>query len=142
WDSPRLTKRSSSSECSGSGIVRASGSPKTVIASSNDTPCFLRFCLALLSSHSKARLMGSPDERRQLLHGYLSRLLEFTSVACRTPDRRADCRRMNSRQSFICCGFGLAHCSPCSQAWVFRCTSSRRLPVHPGHQASDREVLV
>ena len=26
---------------------------ETVLASSNDTPCFLRFCLALFSSHSK-----------------------------------------------------------------------------------------
>src|SRR5271157_5288239 len=90
WDSPRLTKRSSSSECSGSGIVRASGSPKTVLASSNETPCFLRFCLALLSSHSKARLMGSPDERRRLLRGCRSQLLELTSVAYGTPDTRAN----------------------------------------------------
>src|SRR5437868_198099 len=29
WDSPKVIKRSSSCECSGSGIVRASGSPKT-----------------------------------------------------------------------------------------------------------------
>src|SRR5271157_6015403 len=77
WDSPRLTKRSSSSECNGSGTVRASGSPKTVLASSNDTPCFLRFCLALFSSHSKARLMGSPSDGLQL-----------SSVAVRGRQRR------------------------------------------------------
>lgn len=44
---------SSSSEWSGSGIVAENGSPKTVAASSNETPCFFRFEEALFLSHSK-----------------------------------------------------------------------------------------
>src|SRR5712692_4687979 len=59
-DSPSVINRSSSSECSGSPIVRARGSAKTVLASSNDTRCFFRLRLAFSSSHSKARLIAPP----------------------------------------------------------------------------------
>lgn len=41
----------SPTEWSGSGIVLANGSPKTVVASSNETPCFLAFSAAFLTSH-------------------------------------------------------------------------------------------
>jgi len=46
-------ERASSAEWSGSETVAAKGSPKTVDASSNDTPCFLRFASAFPGSHSK-----------------------------------------------------------------------------------------
>ena len=38
-------------------IVIALRSPKMVVASSNEMPCFLRFDRALEASHSKSRLM-------------------------------------------------------------------------------------
>lgn len=47
-----VMKRGSSVECSGSGIVPASGSPKTAAASSKETPCFLRLSAAFCGSHS------------------------------------------------------------------------------------------
>src|SRR5205823_5428935 len=51
--SPMITKRSSSVECSGSAMVKDSGSPNTVVASSKETPCRSTFCPAFSSSHSK-----------------------------------------------------------------------------------------
>lgn len=39
---PSRTNRRSPSECRGSSTIRPSGSPKTVAASPNDTPCFAR----------------------------------------------------------------------------------------------------
>src|SRR5215216_3589498 len=56
-DWPRTTNLSSSSECKGSGIVRDNGSAKTVEASENETPCFVRFSAAFSSSHSNVKLM-------------------------------------------------------------------------------------
>ena len=50
-DRPIVTKRASSVECSGSGIVPASGSPKTVDASSNETACFAKLAAAFRGSH-------------------------------------------------------------------------------------------
>src|SRR5713226_1253500 len=47
-----VMKRGSAVECSTSGIVPASGSPKTDAASSNETPCFLRLSAAFCESHS------------------------------------------------------------------------------------------
>ena len=49
---PSKTNRSSSIECRGSPAMRPSGSPKTVPASSNDTPCLARFLAAFCGSHS------------------------------------------------------------------------------------------
>src|SRR6185503_15898277 len=56
-DWPRTTNLSSSSECKGSGIVRDNRSAKTVEASENETPCFVRFSAAFSSSHSNVKLM-------------------------------------------------------------------------------------
>lgn len=39
-DIPIVMKRTSSSECLESGIVPAKASPNTVLASTNETPCF------------------------------------------------------------------------------------------------------
>lgn len=44
---PRLRKRHSPSEWSGSGIVSSKGSPKTVMASANSTPCFSALAWAI-----------------------------------------------------------------------------------------------
>lgn len=52
---PTITKRLSTRECFGSGIVRDAGSAKTVHANSNVTPCFAAFVVALDESHSKAK---------------------------------------------------------------------------------------
>ena len=90
WDSPRLTKRSSSSECwsrnrPGERIAKN----RTRFLERNAV--LLEVLLpALLSSHSKARLMGSPDDAGGLLRGCRSQLLELTSVAYGTPDTRAN----------------------------------------------------
>ena len=46
-----VMERLSSTEWSGSGSVRAIGSVKTLRASSNETPCFLRLDAALFGSH-------------------------------------------------------------------------------------------
>jgi len=46
-----VMERFSSTEWSGSGSVKASGSVKTLRASSNETPCFLRFDAAFFGSH-------------------------------------------------------------------------------------------
>ena len=50
---PKMMNRSSICECAGLKIVTDSGSPNTVAASSNWTPCLARFNRALLASHSK-----------------------------------------------------------------------------------------
>lgn len=50
-DRPMVTKRASSVECSGSGTVPASGSPKTVDASWNETACFAKLAAAFRGSH-------------------------------------------------------------------------------------------
>ena len=52
-DSPRLRKRVSLSEWSGSEIVSSKGSANTVMASAKLTPCLARFVSALVGSHSK-----------------------------------------------------------------------------------------
>jgi hypothetical protein len=49
---PNRRNRVSSVECARSGPSSASGSAKTVVASSNETPCFRRFVEALCASHS------------------------------------------------------------------------------------------
>src|SRR3989449_1947739 len=49
---PMVHHRSSSDEWSGSGTVVARGSPKTVMASSNDTLCLSRFSMALSGSQT------------------------------------------------------------------------------------------
>src|SRR5438034_11635943 len=46
-------------ELSGSSIVTASGSPNTVLASSNDTLCLARFAAAFLAFHSKRTAQSS-----------------------------------------------------------------------------------
>ena len=50
-DVPIVINRFSSSEWSGSSKVSANGSMKTLVASSNDTLCFLRLAAALFGSH-------------------------------------------------------------------------------------------
>ena len=45
-------KRTSSSECLESGIVPANASPNTVLASTNETPCFRRLRTSFSGSHS------------------------------------------------------------------------------------------
>jgi hypothetical protein len=52
-DAPSRFDRNSSSECPGSSQSRASGSLKTVAASSNDTPRFLRLLRAFLASQGR-----------------------------------------------------------------------------------------
>ncbi len=47
---PNLLNRFSLWECSRSSHSRASGSAKTVAASSKETPCFLRFLVAFPAS--------------------------------------------------------------------------------------------
>src|SRR6185436_10530528 len=64
-DWPRTTDLSSSPECKGSGIVRDNGSAKTVEASENETPCFVRFSAAFSSSHSNVKLMPDNIRRHQ-----------------------------------------------------------------------------
>ena len=65
-DIPRMRSRSSSSEWSGSGLIRACGSVKTVAASSNEMPCFRRFEAAFRASHSKYGALLSEPIRRDL----------------------------------------------------------------------------
>src|SRR6185503_19742103 len=72
-DWPRTTNLSSSWECKASGIVRDNGSAKTVEASENETPCFVRFSPAFSSSHSNVKLM--PDNIRR--HERRRKLLNF-----------------------------------------------------------------
>ena len=50
-DLPSLFDRGSSSECDASNQSSASGSEKTVAASSKVTPCFLKFRTAFAVSH-------------------------------------------------------------------------------------------
>src|SRR5437763_620852 len=50
---PKVTKRSSSNEWSGSTPVADRASRNTVAASSNETPCLARFSAALAGSHAK-----------------------------------------------------------------------------------------
>ena len=50
---PKRSHRGSPIECSGSGIVIDSGSPKVVAASSKATPCLRRFAAALSRSQTK-----------------------------------------------------------------------------------------
>ncbi len=59
--SPKMMKRSSPNEWSGSSIIRAYGSSKTVVASSNVTPCLAALVAALAWSHSNlVRLVSRP----------------------------------------------------------------------------------
>jgi hypothetical protein len=57
-------------------IVIALRSPKIVVASSKEMPCFLRFDRALEASHSKSRLMGRlyHDDAGVTLKYFLHRL--------------------------------------------------------------------
>lgn len=50
WDSPTITNRGSSVECTGSGTVIDSGSPNTVVASGKDTSCFRKLAVAFSAS--------------------------------------------------------------------------------------------
>lgn len=51
---PSNTNRSSTAEWRGSATILPNGSPKTVAASSNDTPCLARFPAAFRGSHSNS----------------------------------------------------------------------------------------
>lgn len=53
---PTMTSRSSAAERSGSSKILASGSAKTVAASTKATPCFLRLEASLAGCHSKMML--------------------------------------------------------------------------------------
>ncbi len=55
-DKPVVNNLRSSCEWSGSSIVTASGSPKTVDASSNEIPCLIRFFCAFSGCHSNCTL--------------------------------------------------------------------------------------
>src|SRR5713101_7586654 len=74
---PKVTKRSSSNEWSGSAPVADRTSRNTVAASSNETPCLARFSAALPGSHSKRNhdpLTWSAAQRRGPLHRNVGRL--------------------------------------------------------------------
>lgn len=58
-DRPSVTDRCSSSEWSGSSMVRENVSSNAVQASSKETPCFRTFVFALAGSHSKPMSMKS-----------------------------------------------------------------------------------
>jgi len=59
-ESPTIISRDSATEWSGSSKMRASGSVKTLIASSNDSPCLTWFVRALCASHSKLKFIRQP----------------------------------------------------------------------------------
>lgn len=52
---PSVTHRGSRIECSGSSIVTDSRSPKIVVASSKETPCFRKLVRLFSLSHSKSK---------------------------------------------------------------------------------------
>jgi hypothetical protein len=56
-DRPSRRNRDSADECCRSGPSSASGSRKTVTASSNETPCFAALASALRGSHSNTHLV-------------------------------------------------------------------------------------
>ncbi len=60
-EQPMVTQRSGMPM---SGAVMACGSASAVIASSKDTPCFLRLAVAFRSSHSKSPTMTVATQRR------------------------------------------------------------------------------
>lgn len=66
-DLPNRRSRRSSVECSLSSWNQPSGSPKTVVASLNLTPCFLRFAAALAGSHSNVSAIAQTYNPRGLI---------------------------------------------------------------------------
>ena len=54
-ETPSKTNRSSSIECLPSFVMRPSGSAKTVVASSKETPCLAKLLATLCAFHSKFR---------------------------------------------------------------------------------------
>jgi len=80
-----VRRRSSLVECSRSSTVVATGSPKTVLASSNDTPCFVRFVAAFSGSHSN-RTTGTVARLRP---AHRTRVPERVHPRCRGHHRGA-----------------------------------------------------
>src|SRR3990172_11234296 len=63
FDMPVVKNRSSVTECSESGTVVASASPKTELASSKETPCLARFAAAFSGCHSNRTLEAYHEAR-------------------------------------------------------------------------------
>lgn len=66
----KMTKRSSSSEWSGSSMTLALGSPNTVLASTKATPCFRSLEAALTGSHSNPLFPSEIILPLYVLHQY------------------------------------------------------------------------
>ena len=96
-DTPKVTKRLSSTEWSGSSPVADSGSKNTLAASSNDTPCLRRFVAAFWALHAKGT-------RNHLLHLSITphrraAVLKAPSWnALRSSARVLLCRRFSARR--------------------------------------------
>ena len=78
---PGNTNRSWTAEWRGSATILPNGSPKTVAASSNDTPCLARFPAALRGSHSNSSAnphytcgsrIGAPAQIGRVFHRHSS----------------------------------------------------------------------
>lgn len=65
-DEPIVTKRSSSCEWSGSRKVLESESANTLLAWSNEIPCFLRFASFFSASHSNSTRANYPTDPSKL----------------------------------------------------------------------------
>ena len=106
-EAPTRFERHSSSECSGSSQSRASGSLKTVAASSNDTPCFLRLLRALrlevarVKRYKRSRLKIPARNHRDLLGKVGKTGLVFARTCHRVPDSVFDQTDLAEAEFFV-----------------------------------------
>src|SRR5215212_4837716 len=116
-DWPRKTNLSSSSECKGSGIVRDNRSAKTVEASENETPCFVRFS-SFSSSHSNVKLVPDNirrhEKRRKALNFVYLTFFESPNITVLQLLKRTccvwDCTRLRLVSNYLKLKFVLTSC--------------------------------
>lgn len=85
---PSVTHRGSRIECSGSSIVTESRSPKIVVASSKETPCFRRLLRLFSLSHSKSKPLLTHTPAQPAFYGISIRWpFQLGGRSCRNWDR-------------------------------------------------------
>jgi len=109
---PMLRNRYSPTEWSGSDIVSSNGSEKTLLASSNDTPCFSMFASALTAS-LRSQSWLSQRSLRFALSTPLKPLSRPTSIAGRSSARAAGNVPRRGWRHLCCRGQRLAQPGTC-----------------------------
>ena len=153
-DRPSRRNRDCADECCRSGPSSASGSRKTVTASSNETPCFAALASAFRGSHSNTHLVYTkcpdPPPASPITHTRAHRAVRRNvdcfcqnCVTCPSKPWGTKVILRGHAEADRCCGESLSG----SALWVSMCVSMRQRSQFPSvllHPPSlvERSILV